>query len=123
MKKLFLMLVATFTFASVTLAQGPGQMDPEQMAQFMTEYMAEQYDLDKDQTAKILDINKKFSKDMMSNTGNFMEMSDEERQAFMQKMQKLSDDRDKKFKEVMTKEQYDKYVKDQEEMRNRGFGG
>ena len=47
-------------------------------------------------------------------------MGDEERQAFMAKMQKLTEARDKKFKEILTPEQYEKYQKQQEEMRNGG---
>ena len=123
MKKLLVLIVAVFAYAGVAMAQGPMQMDPKEMAKFMTEHMVGQYDLNKDQEAKVLAVNEEFSKEMFSNPMNFMEMGDEERQAFMQKMQKLSETRDKKFKEILTPEQYEKYVKDQEEMRSRGFGG
>lgn len=123
MKKLVLVLMAAFLYVGVSMAQGPGQMDPKQMAKFMTEYMVKQYDLDKNQEDKVLKVNKDFSNEMMSNQVDFMSMSDEERQAFMEKMQRLTEERDKKFKEIMTPEQYEKYVKDQEEMRTRGFGG
>ena len=82
--------------------------------------MVSQYDLNKDQEAKVLEVNKEFSKEMFSSPMNFMEMSDEERQAFMAKMQKLTEARDKKFKEILTPEQYEKYQKQQEEMRNGG---
>lgn len=123
MKKLLLLLVAAFTMSSVAMAQGPGQMDPEQMAKFMTERMVEQYGLDEAQQAKITAANLEFAKGMFSEQVDFMSMGDEERQAFMQKMQKLGEARDKKFKEILTKEQYEKYVKEQEEMRSRGFGG
>jgi hypothetical protein len=76
--------------------------------------------LNKDQEAKVLEVNKEFSKEMFSSPMNFMEMGDEERQAFMAKMQKLTEARDKKFKEILTPEQYEKYQKQQEEMRNGG---
>jgi selenocysteine-specific translation elongation factor len=82
--------------------------------------MVSQYDLNKDQEAKVLEVNKEFSKEMFSSPMNFMEMGDEERQAFMAKMQKLTEARDKKFKEILTPEQYEKYQKQQEEMRNGG---
>lgn len=123
MKKLLLLLVAAFTLSGVAMAQGPMQMDPKEMAKFMTEHMVGQYELNKDQEAKVLAVNEEFAKEMFSNPMNFMEMGDEERQAFMQKMQKMTETRDKKFKEILTPEQYEKYVKEQEEMRSRGFGG
>jgi Spy/CpxP family protein refolding chaperone len=120
MKKLLVLIVAVFAYAGVAMAQGPMQMDPKEMAKFMTEHMVDQYDLNKDQEAKVLEVNKEFSKEMFSSPMNFMEMGDEERQAFMAKMQKLTEARDKKFKEILTPEQYEKYQKQQEEMRNGG---
>lgn len=120
MKKLLVLIVAVFAYAGVAMAQGPMQMDPKEMAKFMTEHMVNQYDLNKDQEAKVLEVNKEFSKEMFSSPMNFMEMGDEERQAFMAKMQKLTEARDKKFKEILTPEQYEKYQKQQEEMRNGG---
>ena len=102
MKKLLVLIVAVFAYAGVAMAQGPMQMDPKEMAKFMTEHMVDQYDLNKDQEAKVLEVNKEFSKEMFSSPMNFMEMGDEERQAFMAKMQKLTEARDKKFKEILT---------------------
>ena len=122
MKKLLILIAAVFTYAGVAMAQGPMQMDPKEMAKFMTEHMVSQYELTKDQEAKVLEVNKEFSKEMFSSPMNFMEMGDEERQAFMAKMQKLTEARDKKFKEILTPEQYEKYQKQQADMRNGGGG-
>jgi hypothetical protein len=125
MKKLFVFFVSA-ACSIAALAQGGGfqQRTPEERTKSAMEKMAA-LNLDKDKTAKVdtifLTYYKAIAKarqDMMSGGGQ------PDFQAMREKMQPLTEERDKKLKEVLTEAEFKKF-KDEIEpaLRPRGPGG
>jgi hypothetical protein len=119
MKKILMTLMVAFLATGVAMAQGPGrggQMNAEQM----TQRMVEQYKLNDTQKADLLKANKAYLEKMQSmfsqqTPGERPRMTDAQRE----EMRKSREAYTTKLKEILTKEQYAAYEKDQRER----FGG
>ncbi|QDU33005.1 hypothetical protein KS4_10440 [Poriferisphaera corsica] len=83
-------------------------MTDDEIVQLITDSMAEKLDLDDNQKAKVLEINKKYIPQMRD-----LKSSDEPRFKKLRKFREISRARQSELKEVLTKEQYKK----QEQMR------
>ncbi len=103
------------------LAQGPGgfNMDPQQMAEGMTNHMAQEYKLSDDQKKQVLVINQEFIKKMGEQMANGPQGDREE---MMKTMRAAREEYNGKLQKIMTEEQYKKYQED-EKNRRRGPGG
>ena len=106
-------------------AQGPGgpgrgpQMTEEDIKENV-ENTAKTLGLNDDQHKKILAIDMDFFNRMQIERQKMMNMerTEENRDAMREKMTKLRDDRNKQYKEVLTPEQYEKFLVIQEQRRN-----
>lgn len=92
----------------------PMRMTPEQR----TDSLAVQLDLTKEQKPQVLEV----FKSMDAARRKAFEDAQGDRDAMRAAMQSAREDGDKKLKEILTKEQYEKYQKLQEEMRARRNG-
>ena len=107
---------------------GPGNFDPEEMAQRQVDRLTEQLDLSKDQQKQVYDLNIENFENMQSMRGQRDGGGDFE--AMREQMQKAREEQNNKMKAILTDEQWEKYEAYQEEMRARrgqggpgGFGG
>ena len=125
MKRISFLLAALLMMGGMVMAQGPrrgGQdMDPKTRAERMTERMAKEYSLNEDQKQQLQDVNLTWVQKMAANQGGrskdnkAAKMTKEEREKKMAEMKKSREDYDAQLKKIMTKEQYDSYVKKQAE--------
>ncbi len=118
MKKLFAIAVLFVMSVGFVSAQGFQNSTPEERAKMLTDRMNELLSLTADQKTKVeainLDYSKKLSEQMTAAGGD--------RDAMRSKMQEMNTERDKKFKEILTADQFKKYSDDQaERQRQRGF--
>ncbi len=104
-------LLASFLLIAGTVLAQPMRMTPEQR----TDSLAVQLNLTKEQKPKVLDVFK--STDAARRKA--FEDSQGDRDAMRAAMQSAREDGDKKLKEILTKEQYEKYQKLQDAMRAR----
>lgn len=101
---------------------GPGgrmQFDPEEMAIFQTEQIAEYVTFTEGQEAKVTEINLKYAgkmREMRGEPGSFRDMSDKQREEFRTKMDEMNAEKDKELKALFTEEQYKQYEVYKEEM-------
>ena len=103
---------------SAANAQMGGQMpSPEEMAKFQADQMKQTVNLNDDQYNKVLVVYKE--------SGEKMRKIFEGGGGDFSKMGEIRDEQNKKFKEILTDEQYKKWDEYQEEMRKNmgGFGG
>ncbi len=124
MKKLGLLLLSVFVFAAVTMAQdrGPRNFDPKEMAKRQTEELTKALDLNKDQAAKVLELNTKVG-EKMSSMREEMRDGGGDREAMREKMTKIREEQKVEMKKILTEAQYKKYEKYLEERRaQRGQG-
>jgi periplasmic protein CpxP/Spy len=100
---------------------GRGQFSPADMAQRQTDRLAEAIQLNDDQKAQILEINKKYAEKSMEmrRGGRGMDMSDAERQEMRTKMAEIQAEKDKEIKAVLSAEQQTQYDEYQKEMQQR----
>ncbi len=102
-------LVTIFTvISSVSLfSQSRQNRSPEEMAKQQTEWMTKELTLDEGQVEKVSVINLKYSKDLQKtwqqNQGN--------REAMRSAMTKLTEEKDKELKKVLTEDQFKLYQK------------
>jgi periplasmic protein CpxP/Spy len=125
MKKIGVILMSLLLVAVVAKAQ-PGQrnFDPEEMAKRQTEQIKEAVGLDEKQEKQVYDLNLETGKKMRAlreeNQGGGFE-------GMREKLAELRVEQDKKMKEILTEDQWEKYQKYQEERRtqwrNRRPGG
>lgn len=115
MKKIGVILMSLLLVAVVATAQ-PGQrnFDPEEMAKRQTEQIKEAVGLDEKQEKQVYDLNLE--------TGKKMRALREENQGgdfdgMREKLTELRVEQDKKMKEILTGDQWEKYQKYQEERR------
>ncbi len=89
--------------------------DPAQMAQMRVDHMAQTLDINKDQSAKLLDLFKKEMDEMtkMFESGGMPDM---------EKLQENMKKQDEAIKKILTAEQYKAYSEEQQKMREQ-FGG
>lgn len=146
MKKLGVLLVILLFASGITYAQRGGgerpskaveqgrpgagrgdrtQMNPEEMLKRQTQRLVEELKLNKDQEAKVLEINKKYMDKQSGDWAKMRDASDEERTKMREAMRKIQDEKNKEIKAVLTPEQvklYDENLKKREEMRKNGQG-
>lgn len=126
MKRIVFWMVALLLMSGVAMAQGNRQggrqqMDPKTRAERMTERMVKEYSLNEDQKQQLQDVNLTWVQKMAANQGGRSKdnkgakMTKEEREKKMAEMKKSREDYDAQLKKIMTKEQYDSYVKKQAE--------
>lgn len=129
-------MMAMLLMTGVAMAQGGQrggnrQMDPKQRAERMTERMVKEYSLDDTQKQQLQEANLALFQKMSGQrqqdaNGKAVKMSKEDREKMMKELKEARDNYDKQLKEILTKEQYDTYVKNQAEreskMRNRTRG-
>ncbi len=116
MKKLGLLLLSVFVFAAVTMAQdrGPRNFDPKEMAKRQTDELTKALDLNKDQAAKVLELNTKVG-EKMSSMREEMRDGGGDREAMREKMTKIREEQKVEMKKILTEAQYKKYEKYLEE--------
>ena len=109
-----LMLVFGVSAANAQMGQMPS---PEEMAKFQADQMKQTVNLNDDQYNKVLVIYKE--------SGEKMRKLFEGGQPDFSKMGEIQEEQNKKFKEILTPEQYKKWDEYQQEMRKNmgGFGG
>ncbi len=97
---------------------GPGNFDPEAMVDRMMEETTETLELSKDQEKQLREIMldnfdnmAKMREEMQNNGGGFEEMREQ--------MQQAREEQNKKIKEILSEEQWEKYQVMQEERRAR----
>lgn len=115
MKKIFITTALMIINLSVFAQRGNYQnMSVEERAQFQTNRMEKSLELDSAIIDQVYEVNLKYALQM-----------DEERKSgasryeLMTKMEKMNNSRNKDFKKIFTKEQYRKFMRQQQEMRNR----
>ena len=117
MKRIVFWMVALLLMSGVAMAQGNRQggrqqMDPKTRAQRMTERMVKEYSLNEDQKQQLLDVNLAWVEKMAAKAAR---MKKKEREKKAAEMKKSREDYDAQLKKILTKEQYDSYVKKQAE--------
>ena len=118
-------VILSILFSMTISAQGQG--GPGRGQQMTEEDIEERAD----QTAKTLGLNEKQQKKILAIDMDFynkmqierqkmrnMERTEENRDAMRTKMMKMRDDRNKLYKEVLTPEQYEEFIKMQEQRMN-----
>jgi len=110
-----LMLVFGVSAANAQMGQMPS---PEEMAKFQADQMKQTVNLNDDQYNKVLVIYKESGEKI----GKLFEGGG---QPDFSKMGEIQEEQNKKFKEILTPEQYKKWDEYQQEMRKNmgGFGG
>jgi Spy/CpxP family protein refolding chaperone len=144
MKKIGILLVAFLLVAGISNAQERGsgerpsksepqggvkgnrpQMNPEEMVKRQTQRLVEELKLNKDQEAKVLAINKKYTEKRPFDFAKMRDASDEERAKMREEMMKIQAERNKEIRAVLTPEQaklFDENQKKREAMRKNGQG-
>lgn len=124
MKNLLLSMIAvlTFAFAGQTrvLAQQQqrGSMDPVEMSKKQTERMKETLHLSEEQLGKVSKINLDFA----NKRQELRKSASGDRTAMREQMETIRDERNAALQEVLTAEQYKKFLAQEEEMRKNGPG-
>ena len=87
---------------------------PEQRAKAQTELMKVKLDLKADQTPKVADLNLKYAKKMQpvidGSAGPFMKM---------RQVKEINQEKEAELKEILSPEQFDKFLASKEEMREK----
>ncbi len=144
MKRIGILLVAFLLVAIISNAQERGsgerpsksgsqsgprgdrpQMNPEEMIKRQTKRLVDELKLNKDQEAKVLAINKKYTEKRPFDFAKMRDASDEERAKMREEMMKVQAERNKEIRAVLTPEQakiFDENQKKREEMRRNGGG-
>ena len=144
MKKIvFAIAAALMMTAGVTAQeQNDGERNrptQEQMIQHRTDGMVKKYNLNEEQAAKLLELNKKYSDQMGSRRGGMRPNAQggqrhapdsvkgqpgKERGKFdVEAMKKKMEEYDTQLQTILTKEQYEAYKADREKMRQQGPRG
>ena len=115
MKKIFaisvLMIISLTSFAQ---RENMRKMSVEERAQMQTERMSTSLELDSTAIDQVHEINLKYAKQMEEGRGE-----NTSRFEMMKLMEKTNNAKNKELKTILTKEQYKKYMRQQQEMRNR----
>ncbi|MFZ5428993.1 MAG: hypothetical protein ACOZDD_02090 [Bacteroidota bacterium] len=116
-----LMMVFAVYFAE---AQPGGQgrnFSPEDMAKRQTEQIGEYVKMDKALEKKVHDLNLKYAKKSqeLRGGGNFMDMSDAQREKMRAQMTAQQEEKDKEMKKILSADQYKQYEKYRAEARQR----
>lgn len=124
MRKIGMFVLMMVFAAFVAQAQPGGQgrnMSPEDMAKRQTEQMGEYIKMDKALTTKVNDLNLKYAKKSqeLRAGGNFMDMSDSQREKMRAQMTAQQEEKDKEMKKILSADQWKQYEKYREEARQR----
>lgn len=128
MKRIVFWMVALLLIGSTAMAQGGRKggerMDSKTRAERMTERMVKEYSLNDTQKQQLMDANLAWVEKMAGNQvgrsnkqkdENAPKVSKEDREKMMAEMKKSREDYDAQVKKILTKDQYDTYVKKQAE--------
>ncbi len=122
MKKLKMMFVAAMLFTGTQVFAQNRTHDPEQAAKRQTERMTEKLSLTEDQSAKVLNINKKIAEEMQT-ARTSGELTTDNRRAFRRQQ---TEKRDAELKKVLSEDQWTQWeaMKKEQEYRDgrRGHG-
>lgn len=124
MRKIGLYLLMMVFAAFVAEAQPGGQgrqFSPEDMATRQTEQLGEYIKMTKDVKQKVHDLNLKYAKKSqeLRGGGNFMDMSDSQREKMRAQMTAQQQEKDAEMKKILSAEQFKQYEKFREESRQR----
>jgi hypothetical protein len=120
MKKLFVIGVLLLATVTIATAQPPQQRTVEERVKAQTDRMVDLLKLNADQKKKVeaieLDLNKKMDEKRQNAQGD--------REAFRAIFEEFDKMRDDKYKEVLTADQFKKYLENKaERQQQRGQGG
>lgn len=122
MRKIRMFVLMMVFTAFIAEAQPGGQgRTPDEMAARQTEQMGEYVKMDKALTTKVQDINLKYAKKSreLRSGGNFMDMSDSEREKMRAQMTAQQEEKDAELKKIFSADQWKQYEKYREEVRQR----
>lgn len=125
MKKILLTMVALLSMTAVMAQDGDKKerRAPKMFsAEEMTDRMANDLELTAEQKAKVLDLNKEFTKDQQTQMKEREKAREKAREKQMEKRKEFGEKRkayDEKLKSILTPEQYKKY----QEQHERGHHG
>lgn len=122
MKKIGIFVLMMVFAAFIAEAQPGGQgRSPEEMATRQTEQMGEYVKMDKALTTKVQDLNLKYAKKSqeLRSGGNFMDMSDSQREKMRAQMTAQQEEKDQEMKKILSADQWKQYEKYREEARQR----
>lgn len=125
MKKILLTMVALLSMTAVMAQDGDKKerRAPKMFsAEEMTDRMANDLELTAEQKAKVLDLNKEFTKDQQTQMKEREKAREKAREKQMEKRKEFGEKRkayDEKLKSILTPEQYKKY----QEQHKRGHHG
>ncbi len=115
---IFTILLVSFAISTKAQPQHK-KFNAEDMSKMQTEMMKKELNLSDKQTTEVSAINLKFAKKMDEQRKN----SEGDREAMHKQMETMQKERNAELKEVLTDEQYEKFLKKEEEMRkNHGRG-
>lgn len=147
MKRVGLLLFALIMMGGIALAQGPQrgrEMTTKERAEWMTERMVKDFSLNDTQKKQLLEANLAWMEKMGNRPGgermrqgkdvqdkdsvtnkkqkrqDDKKVTKEQRENMMQEMQTARSEYEVQLQKIMTKEQYESYLKKQEERRQRG---
>lgn len=126
MKRIVFWMVALLLVSGTAMAQqgnrrGGERMDPKTRAQHMTERMVKEYALDEGQSKQLLEVNLAWAEKMAANLPGgskgegTAKPSKEEQAKKIDEMKKSREDYEAQLKKILSKDQYDSYVKKQAE--------
>jgi hypothetical protein len=109
-------IIALMIFSLTSLAQRENMrnMSVEERAQMQTERMTTSLELDSTIIDQVHEINLKYAKQIEEGRGENISRFD-----MMKLMEKTNNAKNKELKAILTKDQYKKYMRQQQEMRNR----
>ena len=119
---MFFMMMVMAAFVANAQPGGQGrQFSPEDMANRQTEQLGEYVKMTKDLKQKVYDLNLKYAKKSqeLRGGGNFMDMSDSQREKMRSQMNAQQQEKDAEMKKILSAEQYKQYEKFREEARQR----
>ncbi|MDR1666419.1 MAG: hypothetical protein LBS03_01810 [Bacteroidales bacterium] len=115
MKKIMIMMVLMTVTVAVSTAQPRQRATPEERAKIQTARLDTLVQLTEEQKTKILSVNTGLAK----NTEELFRNNEGNRETMRGKMLELETERDSKYKEILTEEQFEKYSKNLEQLRSR----
>ncbi len=123
MMKNILFSIFTILFVSMALTANAQpqhkEFNAEDMSKMQTERMKKELNLSDKQTTEVSAINLKYAQKMKEQRKN----SSGDRESMREEMETMREERNAEFKKVLTEEQYEQMLKNEEEMRkNRGRG-
>jgi Spy/CpxP family protein refolding chaperone len=110
-KKFFILTALLVAMATIATAQPRSNGTPEERAKNQTERLVKLLNLTDEQTQKIQTVNL----DLAKKTDEAFRNNSNDREAARGKMQEIDTERDKKYKEILTEDQFKTYQEDKAE--------